>query len=70
MAEQKQGTNRGGNEPSNRELHTSDALRRKIPGVNFEELNFEQRRAPYNSGERQYDAPHHTERTDRTSDDR
>lgn len=52
MAEMKQRLNGDGNESLNRKQTRKGAIVVRMPGVNFEELNFEQRRAPYNSGSR------------------
>ena len=56
MSEKEPGTNRNGNEPSSRNQNEMNASRRKVPDVNFDEMNFEQRRAPYDSGKRNIDA--------------
>lgn len=55
MAKMDEGMNRGSTEPSGRKKNGTDASRRRIPGVDFEEMNFEQRRPPYNSGNRKED---------------
>lgn len=73
MADQEQKPNRSVNEPSNHNQNTSGALRRKMQGVNFEEMNFEQRRAPYNSGkrnlaEREYDKDRQQEQSGQKRD--
>lgn len=52
MAEMKQRLNGDGDESSHRKQANKSAIVVQMPGVNFEELNFEQRRAPYNSGSR------------------
>lgn len=52
MAKMKQRLNGDGNESSSRKGAGKNAARVQIPAVDFEALNFEQRRAPYNSGSR------------------
>lgn len=59
MAERNEERNRGEREPSGSN-EGGQSTRSSMPGVNFDEMNFEQRRAPYNSGkrnvgDRQYD---------------
>jgi len=53
MAEVEQEQDRGSEESlgHNKEQPKTQG-RGRIPGVNFDEMNFEQRRAPYNSGKR------------------
>jgi hypothetical protein len=60
MAEPNEDQNRGESEPSGHRNKDTHKVRYPISGVNFDEMNFEQRRAPYNSGrrniaDRQYD---------------
>ncbi len=51
MAEFTRGQDWSRNEDSGHNKKAMEQARRRIPGVDFEELNFEQRRAPYgNSG--------------------
>ena len=69
MAAQEQETNRSGSHPSSHKQNTTNTQRRKVLGVNFDEMNFEQRRAPYNSGqnnieERQYDKDRNDDQPD------
>jgi hypothetical protein len=51
MAPMKQRLNGDGTEPL-RHIAGHNASEAHLPGVNFDEMNFEQRRAPYNSGNR------------------
>jgi hypothetical protein len=52
MSATEPGRNDKGKEPSSRKEAGKAASSRRVPGVNFDELNFEQRRPPYNSGQR------------------
>ena len=51
MANPEQGLNRDGNENPSSNTR-SESRTSRIPGVDFQDMNFEQRRAPYNSGSR------------------
>ena len=70
MAKMEQNPDGGRKEPSGHTKKQNNAsARRLIQDVNFEEMNFEQRRAPYNSGSRnrseeQYDENRNEERPD------
>jgi hypothetical protein len=60
MADMDQQSNHSRNDPSSRKEKAS--TNRRIQKVDFEQMNFEQRRAPYNSGrrniaDREYDRP-------------
>lgn len=52
MAAVEQGMNRGSSEPSGRNKNGRDDSVPRVRNVDFDEMNFEQRRAPYNSGSR------------------
>jgi len=52
MAEVDQEQDRGRESTDHNNEQSKKQGRRRIPGVNFDEMNFEQRRAPYNSGKR------------------
>ncbi len=57
--------------PANHANNGTNPARQSMAEVNFEEMNFEQRRAPYNSGkrtiaERKYDKPHQENDTGHT----
>ena len=52
MAVMEPGRNEGGKEASRRNGVVKEAAGRRFTSVNFEELNYEQRRPPYNSGSR------------------
>lgn len=52
MAALEQRRNRNGNESPEQNQNKQKTVGRRVPEVDFEELNFEQRRAPYNSGSR------------------
>lgn len=52
MADEKQRMTRGNTEPSSRIKPIGNVPGRHVLGVDFQEMNFEQRRAPYNSGTR------------------
>ena len=76
MADMEQEKHRGrmGISSHNKEQSNTSG-RRVIPGVNFEEMNFEQRRAPYkgnsrNGIERDYGPGRNEKRTDPKPDDR
>jgi hypothetical protein len=48
MAAMEPGMDRGTQEPSSHNKNEGNAPRRRIQEVDFEAMNFEQRRAPYN----------------------
>jgi hypothetical protein len=54
MAEQ-QRLDLGTTEPSSRTKPNGNAPRRRVQNVDFDEMNYEQRRTPYNSSNRTFD---------------
>lgn len=76
MADKEQEQQRGRMDVSSHDKEQSNTSgRRVIPGVNFEELNFEERRAPYKGGsrnrtERDYGASRGEKRSDPKPDNR
>jgi hypothetical protein len=50
MAERNEELNRSENEPSSHTDGGTNPSRHSMPDVNFDEMNFEQRRAPYKGG--------------------
>ena len=50
--EDQQHMDRRSTEPSSRTKPNGNAPGRRVQNVDFDELNYEQRRAPYNSGNR------------------
>ena len=49
MAENREGLDRGSSEPAGYNKENDRKKGWQMPGVNFEEMNFEQRRVPYHS---------------------
>lgn len=52
MAARNEELNRSEQEPSGHTNNGTNPSRHSMPDVNFDEMNFEQRRAPYDSGKR------------------
>jgi len=70
MAEPNEQENRGRSESAGHNTNNTNSSRRSVPDVNFDEMNFEQRRAPYNSGKRTISDREYDKRRDQKGSDR